>query len=161
MLRPVTIQDFDLVYSLYFLPDNNPYLLYDPMTKTTFLPIFKEQLQQGEKYIFEIDNEAVGMAKLSPYAHRMSHIVYVGAIAMLPSFTGRGYGLQLMHEITEWAVANGYTRLELDVDDDNPRAKRLYEKAGYQTEGLLRKYSCRKSTGKCVDNYRMALLTTS
>jgi RimJ/RimL family protein N-acetyltransferase len=158
MLRPATIHDFPFVYSLYFLPENNPYLLYDPMDEVEFLPIFQEQLQDGVKYIFEIDNVSVGMAKLSPYTHRMSHIVYVGAIAIHPTFAGRGYGLQLMNAITLWAASNGYTRLELDVDSDNTKAKRLYEKAGYQTEGMLRKYSNRKSTGQCIDNFRMALL---
>jgi RimJ/RimL family protein N-acetyltransferase len=158
MLRSATLQDFSFIYSLYFLPDNNPYLLYDPMPEADFLPIFEEQLQHGEKYIFEVNNEAVGMAKLAPYTHRMSHIVYVGAIAIHPAFAGRGYGLQLLQEITVWAKANGYSRLELDVDDDNPRAKKLYEKAGFEVEGLLKKYSCRKTTGKCIDNYRMALM---
>jgi putative acetyltransferase len=158
MLRQATDQDFDFIYSLYFLPENNPYLLYDPMAEVEFFPIFKEQLKEGVKYIFEIDNVCVGMAKLSPYTHRMSHIVYVGAIAIHPTFAGRGYGLQLMNAITQWAALNGYKRLELDVDLDNPKAKRLYEKAGYETEGLLRKYSNRKSTGQCIDNFRMSLL---
>lgn len=158
MLRLATMHDFSFVYSLYFLPENNPYLLYDNMTEDAFLPIFEEQLKEKVKYIFEIENTPVGMAKLAPYAHRMSHIVYVGAVAIHPSFSGKGFGLQLMHTITEWAKVNGCTRLELDVDEDNPKAKRLYEKAGYEVEGLLKKYSCRKDTGQCIDNYRMALM---
>lgn len=160
MLRSATPQDFSFVYSLYFLPDNNPYLLYDPMPEADFLPIFEAQLMHGEKYIFEVNNVAVGMAKLSPYSHRMSHIVYVGAIAIHPAFTGRGYGLQLMQEITEWAKEKGYTRLELDVDEDNPKAKKLYEKAGYEVEGFQKRYSWRKTTGQYIDNYRMALIIT-
>jgi len=158
MLRPATVADFSFVYDLYFLPENNPYLLYEPMSKDAFEPIFAAQLNEGVKYIFEINGHAVGMVKISGYTHRMAHIAYIGAVAIHPKYAGHGLGLQLMHDTIHFCKSLGYTRLELDVDDDNPKAKRLYEKAGFETEGLLRNYSNRAAAGQLVHNYRMGIL---
>jgi L-phenylalanine/L-methionine N-acetyltransferase len=157
-LRLATATDFDLVYALYFLPETNPYLLYDPMTTQQFLPIFLQLLQQQVKYIFEVNCEPVGMVKLVALSHRTAHVLYVGGVAICPSKTRRGHGLALLSAVRRWAADNGFTRLELDVDDDNVRAKRLYEKAGFVAEGVLRNYAYRQTVQRYFDNYRMALL---
>lgn len=158
VLRTATLADFKWVYDLYFLPETNPYLLYDPMTAQEFAPIFDQLLVQGIKQVFEVNGEPVGMVKLAPLTHRTAHVLYIGGLAIHPSKARMGYGLALMQAIKDWAMARGFTRLELDVDDDNPIAKRLYEKAGFIVEGVLRSYAFRQTAQQYFDNYRMACL---
>lgn len=47
-----------------------------------------------------------------------------------PEARGRGTGTALLDALRAWAKARGYTHLELEVNDANPRARRLYERAG-------------------------------
>jgi putative acetyltransferase len=157
-LRAATPADFDWIYSLYFLPETNPYLLYDPMTPQEFAPIFDQLLAQGIKQVFEVNGEPVGMVKLAPLTHRTGHVLYIGGLAIHPSKARMGYGLALMQAVKAWAATKGFTRLELDVDDDNLAAKRLYEKAGFVVEGVLRNYAFRQTVQQFFDNYRMAYL---
>jgi RimJ/RimL family protein N-acetyltransferase len=56
-----------------------------------------------------------------------------------PAYWGKGYGTDAMKLILRYAFyeLNLY-RISLDVIDYNPRAIRLYEKAGFQHEGARR-----------------------
>lgn len=54
------------------------------------------------------------------------------------------------------AKEKGFTRVELTVRVDNPRAKRLYEKFGFQIEGLCRRHM--RVRGEYHDSYFMAWL---
>lgn len=157
-LRPASPADFEFVYTLYFHPATNPYLLYEPMSREAFAPIFDELIHQGLKYVAEVHDEPVGMVKLIRQTHRVSCTCYMGGFAVHPQFFGKGYGLQMLEAVKHWAAARGITRVELDVDDDNARAKALYEKAGFEVEGILRKLAYRKTDGRYYDNYRMAVL---
>lgn len=161
MLRLATLADFDFIYDLYFLPETNAYLLYEPMDKATFLPIFSKLIDARVKYVFEPAGEPVGMVKLLPLTHRTSHVLYVGGFAIHPAKTQRGYGFALLQAVKDWAKPQGFTRLELDVDADNTVAKHLYEKAGFVQEGILRNYAFRQKIQQYFDNFRMAFLITN
>ena len=157
-LRPAAATDFELVYLMYFHEANNPYLLYDPMSREAFLPVYQELLAQGVKFILESEGQAVGMVKLVPQTHRTRHVCYVGGLAIHPEQHGRGWGRLLLQQIQAWASDKGFTRLELDVDEDNPRAMRLYQQAGFEVEGVLRNLAFRQTDQRYYHNYRMACL---
>lgn len=71
---------------------------------------------------------------------------------------GKGNGSLLLRELLNWVFTETDTnRVDLDVFEDNERAKRAYEKTGFKTEGLLRDYH-RRSDGKFASMWLMSIL---
>ncbi len=70
--------------------------------------------------------------------------------------TGRGLGTEAVRLSVAHAFAEGLHRVELEVYDFNPRARRVYEKVGFQLEGT-RRQALRFDDG-WVDCHVMGLL---
>ena len=158
MIRKAVPGDLDFIYELYMHPQINPWLLYEPMDKNSFRPIYDELLEKGVKYIYNHDGKDSGMFKLVPFTHRTSHIVYLGGLAIHPSFAGMGLGQQLMNEIISFVRQQGFKRVELGVDLINEKALRLYEKMGFKKEGIMKKYVYLKKENIFLDEVLMAYL---
>jgi L-phenylalanine/L-methionine N-acetyltransferase len=158
MIRKINGQDFDFIYELYMHPQVNRYLLYEPMPPDEFKDIFKDLLANSWVYIFEEKGTPAGMFKLIPLTHRTSHIAYLGGVAIHPSFSGQGLGLEMIKEILLYAGDRGFLRVELSVLAANEKAIRLYEKAGFEKEGVLRKYSHLKKENIFLDEIMMSWL---
>jgi len=158
MLRQATDNDFDFVYELYMHPQINPFLLYEQMDINDFKPVFEDLTKKKVLFVFEDDGVPTGMCKLVPQQYRNSHIVYLGGIAIHPFFAGKGEGIKMMNDIIDFAKQNGFLRIELSVASVNEKAIRLYEKAGFVKEGLLRKFTYLKSENKFLDEVMMAYL---
>ena len=158
MIRKMTQQDFHFIYELYMHPSVNRFLLYEPMPEAVFKPIFADLLQKQIIYIFERDGESKGMFKLVPYTHRSSHVAYLGGLAIHPSCSGKGLGTQMMKEIKDLAKEKGIQRIELSTALINENAIRLYEKAGFQKEGILRKYTYLEKENQYLDEVMMSWL---
>lgn len=103
-----------------------------------------------------IDGKVIGMAGLSRFENRRSHVGSIG-MAVHDAYAGRGVGTALMAAIVgqadNWL---NLTRLELGVYADNVRAIALYERFGFEREGLMRNYAWRD--GAYVDSVAMARL---
>lgn len=158
MIRKVTEADFDFIYGLYMHPKINPWLLYEPMDAADFQPIFEELLSRKVLYVYESNEEPVGMCKLVPEDHRSAHVLYIGSIGIHPSFAGKGHGLQLMEDIKAYAGANGFKRLVLSVAFINEKAMRLYERAGFVKEGVMKNYTYLKTEDRYIDEVLMSYL---
>jgi len=158
MLRQAADNDFDFVYELYMHQQINPFLLYEQMGVNDFKPVFEDLKNRKILFVFEDGGVPTGMCKLVPQQYRNSHIVYLGGIAVHPFFAGKGEGIKMMEEIIEYAKQNGFLRIELSVASINERAIRLYEKAGFVKEGLLKKFTYLKSENKFLDEVMMAYL---
>ena len=158
MVRSAVSSDFNFIYALYFHPDINPYLLYEMMEKTDFQAVFDALLSNNNLYIFEVEGEKAGMFKLVPMTHRTSHIVYLGGVAVHPQFSGRGFGKQMMLEIIDLCQQQGILRIELSAATINEKAIKLYEKVGFQKEGVLRKYTHLKSKNQFLDEVLLSYL---
>jgi putative acetyltransferase len=78
MLRLASVNDFDFIYQLYMHPQANRYLLYDPMDKKDFLPVFLELQSKEQLYVYENSSRRTGMCKLVPQQYRDAHKVYLG-----------------------------------------------------------------------------------
>jgi putative acetyltransferase len=104
-----------------------------------------------------IDDKVVGSAGMvRETRHRRAHAAGLG-MAVHDAYAGRGVGTALMQALVD--VADRWwniKRLELDVYADNPRAIALYERFGFEREGLHRAYAWRD--GEYVDSLAMARL---
>jgi L-phenylalanine/L-methionine N-acetyltransferase len=158
MLRPITNTDFNFIYNLYMHPQVNSYLLYEYMSEAEFKPIFADLLAQQIVYIYEQNNEPVGMVKLIPETHRSSHVVYLGGFAVHPNFTGKGLGSILLQATIDYCQQQNFLRIVLSVSVYNEKAIALYKKLGFVTEGTLKNYTHFKSENKFIDEYLMAYL---
>jgi RimJ/RimL family protein N-acetyltransferase len=61
-------------------------------------------------------------------------------ISFRKKYWGIGLGNEVMSYLIEWAKSNGITKkISLLVREDNERGIKLYEKFGFEREGLLKK----------------------
>lgn len=158
MTRAMRREDFAFIYNLYMHPATNPYLLYEIMDEASFEPIFTELLSKEVIYVYESDGIPTGMFKLLPLTHRTSHIVYLGGLAIHPDRAGAGHGKAMLQEIIALCRQKGFLRIELSTATINERAIRLYERAGFEREGVLRNYTWLKSENRYLDEVMMSYL---
>jgi L-phenylalanine/L-methionine N-acetyltransferase len=158
MIRNITSKDFDFIYSLYMHPLVNPFLLYEEMDKVSFIPIFNDLVAKNIIYIFSAEGNDAGMFKLIKQEHRDSHKAYLGGLAIHPSYAGKGYGLKMMNEIIELGKSMGILRMELSVATFNDKAIALYEKTGFQKEGVMKKFTHLQKEGRFIDEQLMSYL---
>jgi ribosomal-protein-alanine N-acetyltransferase len=61
-------------------------------------------------------------------------------IGIRPELQGRGLGSMLLTELLDEAADRGCGEVFLDVRADNDRARRLYERLGFQAIGVRKRY---------------------
>jgi len=89
-------------------------------------------------FVLRDDGEVSGFALLQRIGEADGR-VHLKRIAVRSA--GRGNGSRLLAAVQEWLFTETDTnRLDLDVYVENERARRAYEKAGFQVEGRLREY---------------------
>jgi L-phenylalanine/L-methionine N-acetyltransferase len=105
-----------------------------------------------------IDERIVGMVSVVTFPERPRR-KHVGVIAICVDgdWQGKGVGVALMRAIVD--LADNWlnlTRLELEVYADNEAAIHLYERFGFEVEGILRRHAFRD--GQYVDSKVMGRL---
>ena len=101
------------------------------------------------------DGELVGRLSLARDAHPASaHVADLG-LMVAASARRQGVGWALLEAAVEWARGSGVRKLELHVFPWNEPAIRLYEKFGFEREGLRKAHYHR--AGEDVDAVLMAL----
>lgn len=158
MIRKALTLDFEFFYMLYMHEQTNPYLLYEMMDRHSFQPIWSDLLQKQVLYVFEHDNNGVGMFKLIQLQHRNAHIAYLGGVAIHPDFAGKGLGNTMLQEIIELGKTMHLLRIELSTATSNERAIYLYEKLGFKKEGVLRNYTYLAGENRFLDEVMMSYL---
>jgi putative acetyltransferase len=99
-----------------------------------------------------------GMITIDTFPHkpRRRHVGIIG-ISVTETWQGKGVGKALMQAGIDLADKwLNLTRLELEVYADNEAAIRLYERFGFEREGVLRQHAFRD--GRYVDSIFMARL---
>jgi ribosomal protein S18 acetylase RimI-like enzyme len=107
-------------------------------------------------FVALLDGAVVGWCDVLPvFGQAREHIGTLG-IGLLPSARHLGLGRQLMAATIEKAWRKGLTRIELTVRMDNANARALYERLGFQHEGVQRQGF--RVDGQFIDSHAMALL---
>lgn len=86
---------------------------------------------------------------------RIRHVAYI-VVGIRETYRGQGIGTKFFSELDLWAKENSITRLELTVMCPNTIAKHLYEKNGFEIEGVKKKSML--VDGDYVDEFYMAKL---
>jgi len=55
---------------------------------------------------------------------------FIYSVDIHPAYQDRGYGSRFVQYVVDWARDNGFSESFVPTDKDNPRACRVYEKAG-------------------------------
>lgn len=86
---------------------------------------------------------------------RIKHTAYI-VVGIREAHRGKGIGTKFFSELDLWAKENLISRLELTVMCPNVIAKHLYEKNGFEIEGIKKKSML--VDGVYVDEFYMAKL---
>jgi RimJ/RimL family protein N-acetyltransferase len=112
--------------------------------------------EAGVVFVSEADDEVIGAVFGNRgVARRTRHSLYV-VIGVREAWVGRGVGRALLEALEAWARSRELHRLELTVDVNNRRAIALYEKCGFEREGVKR--HSRKVDGRYSDELYMSKL---
>ncbi len=65
---------------------------------------------------------------------------HITNVAVSPSFRGKGYGVALVNHLKEESLSNDVKWLTLEVRVGNAPAIGLYEKLGFEVQGIRKKY---------------------
>jgi putative acetyltransferase len=112
--------------------------------------------QNAAQFVAVVDGRIVGWCDVfAHWAHALKHVGTLG-MGVHASHRGQGLGRALMLKTLEHALRSGIFRVTLEAREDNTRAIRLYEQAGF-------KHECLKPGAMCFDGVyysgaQMALL---
>jgi ribosomal protein S18 acetylase RimI-like enzyme len=104
-------------------------------------PFFRDDGPRPEDVLVaERDGRVVGWAKVehpTPFPSS-AHVWHVTGLAVDPDAQGTGVGRALVEALIDEARKRGGRRLTLRVFAPNEPARRLYERMGFEVEGVLR-----------------------
>ncbi|WP_144555760.1 GNAT family N-acetyltransferase [Bacillus sp. X1(2014)] len=106
-----------------------------------FKRIIKEDTESNSNLflVVEVNDRIVGFSrcegsKLKRFAHKVEF-----GVCILKEFWGYAIGRNLLQESIQWADSNGIKKISLAVLETNDKAIMLYEKLGFEVEGILKK----------------------
>jgi len=144
------------------LDEESKFMMLEPGERTTTL---EQQIQRIQE-VLSMENQIIFVAEengslvgfLSAMGGRYArnrHEAYI-VVGILDSLTSRGIGTAFFERLEAWARENAIHRLELTVMVHNQRGIGLYQKMGFQIEGI--KKDSLRVDGVYVDEYYMGKL---
>lgn len=121
-----------------------------------FKQIIKEDSEQYNHLflVAVVNDRIVGFSRCEgKQLTRTSHKVEFG-VCVLKEFWGYGIGKKFLEESVHWADANGIKKMNLNVLETNDKAIKLYQKYGFEVEGILKRDK-RLSDGNYYDTVLM------
>ena len=101
-------------------------------TRRALIPGLR-QLPTTTIYLAYQEGRAIGIAVcftgFSTFAARP--LVNIHDLAVLPAHRGRGVGRRLMESVEQKARELGYCKITLEVAENNQKARRMYQAAGF------------------------------
>ncbi|RZI48287.1 GNAT family N-acetyltransferase [Lactococcus kimchii] len=102
----------------------------------------------------EVDGKLIGyLSAKRGHTHRIEHMAYI-VVGILEDFQHQGIGGQFFILLDEWAKDKGIKRLELTVITKNYAAIALYQKSGFEIEGVRKAAMC--VDGEFTDEFYMS-----
>ncbi|CAL9460611.1 GNAT family N-acetyltransferase [Streptomyces sp. enrichment culture] len=161
VLRPFTAEDADVMWEII----NDPEVVrftFEPSTELTLDRLrswYGVRTADPDRLDLAVTDRATGelvgevvLYEWDPSARSCTFRTLMG-----PRGRGRGLGSEATRLIVGHAFEQvGLHRVQLEVYADNPRARRVYEKAGFVVEGVRREAALRG--GEWVDDVLMAVL---
>ena len=100
---------------------------YNPQQIKAFL-----SEQQNIAHVAKLDDTLIGLI----YGYSLTRMdgkapqFFIYSVDIHPAYQDKGYGSQFVWFVVDWARENGFCESWVLTDKDNPRACRVYEKAG-------------------------------
>lgn len=159
-IRKIQIEDADSYLDMLLNLDNETkFMMFEPDERSTDINITKNIIEKtihsDNLILVATDKEnIIGFISVQRGGpKRIKHTGYI-VIGIREQYRGKGIGSKLFSELDMWAIENKITRLELSVICSNSIAKHLYEKNGFEVEGI--KKNAMIIDGKYVDEFYMA-----
>jgi [ribosomal protein S18]-alanine N-acetyltransferase len=129
-IRAMTVEDLDGVLKLEMRTPEAPH--WDRSTYERFLLTPDTSAVRHAAWVATDGQNLMGFA-----AARMVLDVYeLESIVVGENARRKGIGWALLNVVSNWALAHGAVRMELEVRAGNETAIRFYEKAGLSKDGL-------------------------
>jgi ribosomal protein S18 acetylase RimI-like enzyme len=154
MLRTARAADESVLFPIYTHDLVERFLTFDGVDAQRFSGIFRDLLESGDFFVYEVDGTVVGFCKATRLPGRSSHVVHLGPLAVSPQFHGRGYAAAMMQDVLS-RLESSTLRFELQVEADNPRGIAFYRKLGFESEGVQRMAYKRAAEPEYVDEIMM------
>ena len=113
----------------------------------------------GTTLVCEIGGKIIGFTTHRPCGDEDKDRTSVGelvAIYLIPEYWGKGIGKQMLDEVMKHFQEQGVSEVSLWVIESNQRARRFYEIAGFQTDGV-KKTEVKLGTSLVLVRYVKAL----
>lgn len=117
-------------------PSLRPAQQMDDAEQRALARAFDEPPAGSALFVAEAGDERLGIAYVetaTDYFTGEQH-GHVSIIIVTEAGEGRGAGRALMTAVDEWAASNGYRFVTLNVFTGNERARRFYERCGYEPD---------------------------
>ncbi|WP_026887880.1 GNAT family N-acetyltransferase [Clostridium beijerinckii] len=136
--------DNNLLNMLLSLDKETKYMLLEPNEREHDISRVQGMIQQsvsGPNFLLvaeEEDNIVGFLSAKRGSLKRIKHTAYI-VVGIREIHRGKGIGTKFFSELNLWAKENLITRLELTVMCPNVVAKHLYEKNGFEIEGIKKR----------------------
>jgi RimJ/RimL family protein N-acetyltransferase len=104
-----------------------------------WLERYESGRRDGSREAFAVVGAAGGFLGLAfaPSIEREAATAELGYV-VAPEARGRGVATEALRLLTDWALAEGMARLELQISVENQASKKVAVRCGYELEGILR-----------------------
>lgn len=128
-VRRMTLEDVESVFEIETLSFKSPW------SKEAFINEVGQN-QLAVYFVVTLDGQVVGYAGMWTVVDEL----HVTNVAITPEQRGKGLSSKIMEKLFEFAVANKFTSMTLEVRTTNKVAISLYEKYGFNGFGVRKGY---------------------
>lgn len=136
MIRKLEPADRDTFIRLSELFYASPAVLH-PLPRAFHEEAFDEIMRSrdyADGCLLEVGGEAVGFGLVAKTYSREAggKVLWLEELFVLPAYRSCGLGREFFAAAEQYARENGFARIRLEVEEDNVRARSLYERLGYE-----------------------------